>query len=183
MQRLNQITAAEQIHQPCQYLQVQAFAARRNGDHKHKVYRFPVRGTPIHTVAQKQGRYARRRHTGVAGMRQRDAAADGRCTAEGLPVADGIIIGIAVGNNADALLQLHQNTQCIGRVVDLCMEQNALRVHQFADFHRQTLFGQPSVLPIRLYRYSPTAPSAQVQVVTWSAAALTSAGALATATA
>ena len=41
---------------------------------------------------------------------------DSRCTAEGLPVADGIIIGIAVGNNADTLLQLHQNTQCIGKM-------------------------------------------------------------------
>ena len=117
---------------------------------------------------------------GVA-MGQRNAAPDGRCAAERFPVADRIVVGIAVGDNADALLQLDQNAERVGRVIDLCIEQHALGVHQFADLHRQT--SRPSALPIRLYRYSPTAPSAQVQVVTWSAAALTSAGALATATA
>ena len=108
-------------------------------------------------------------------------APDGRCAAERFPVADRIVVGIAVGDNADALLQLDQNAERVGRVIDLCIEHYALGVHQFADLHRQT--SRPSALPIRLYRYSPTAPSAQVQVVTWSAAALTSAGALATATA
>ena len=160
---------------------MQALTARRNSDHEHKVHGFPVRCAPVNAAAQQQRRDARCGHARVAGVGQRNAAPDGRCAAERFPVADRIVVGIAVGDNADALLQLDQNAERVGRVIDLCIEQYALGVHQFADLHRQT--SRPSALLIRLYRYSPTAPSAQVQVVTWSAAALTSAGALATATA
>ena len=50
----------------------------------------------------------------VAGVGQRNAAADGRCTAEGLALADGVIVGVAVRDDADALLQFHKDAQRVG---------------------------------------------------------------------
>lgn len=39
-------------------------------------------------------------------------------TAEGLPLAYRVIVGVAVGDDADTLLQFHQNAERVGGVID-----------------------------------------------------------------
>src|SRR5699024_8462190 len=103
-----------------------------------------------------------------------------------LPLADCVVIRGAVGDHTQVLLQFYQDAQHVGGIVDVGIQQDAPWVHQFAYFHGAAPLPQSHrsvLLRISWYKYSPTAPSVQVQVVTVSALALTSAGALATATA
>ena len=95
-QAFHKVAAAHKVYEPRQDLQMQALTARRNSDHEHKVHRFPVRCAPVNTAAQQQRRDARCGHARVAGVGQRNAAPDGRCAAERFPVADRIVVGIAV---------------------------------------------------------------------------------------
>ena len=121
---------------------MQAFISRGHGDHEQKVHRPDVRGTPIHAVAQRQGRNTGGRYPGVAGVGQRDAVPDGRGAAEVFPLADSVIVGRAIGDGAGLLLQFYQDAQHVGGLFDVGVQAHACGVHQFAYFHRTAPFAQ-----------------------------------------
>lgn len=65
---------------------------------------------------------------------------DGRGTAEGLPLAYRVIVGVAVGDDADTLLQFHQNAERVGGVIDFGVEQ-----HAFGSISSLTFIVKPSL--------------------------------------
>ena len=113
--------------------------------------------------------------------------ANGGGATGGFPFTDRFVISGSVGDHPVALLQFHQNIQSFQRVIHVRVEQNAVPVQQVADPQRCSGLLPPPHMPVtrsmNRYRNSPTAPSLHPQLVTSLAAARTSEGALATATA